>query len=306
MLAAEVDLGSRGIGLVALRAIEAGTVVLEEEAAGFALCPELRSRVCRMCCTVSDECFPHCVVCVGCDSAHYCSVACLAADADSHVLECGMLWQYGRLREEWTEMGEDDETFLLCLLSLLVRGENLAGLASIDAPDESLPVLHAVAACVLEAAGMGRLLPSLPKWTLLCQREQINSFGLFDTAAEAALHCFGRGVFVAASRFNHSCAPNVSRLRDGRRIVFVANRVVEAGEELTIAYVSLGMGRAQRRAALLADYRFVCECDRCMDDKVVLVCEACEGEMLFGSCVHHDRAFLIQQLRGCEIYCEEQ
>ena len=315
----EEEVPGKGVGLRMQRAAEAGTVLLEEEPAAWAVCPGLEPRVCRGCCVVADECFPHGSPCAHCAAAHYCSAACRAEDTPRHAAaECAVLAAYAALRPQWAdEMGSDDETFLLCLLGLLcappaVRAA-VARLAAgpafeaAAAADPSLPGLRAAAAAVLAAAGLpAALLPEPAEWRALCAREQCNAFGLFEAAPGAGLHCFGRAVFAAAARFNHSCRPAVARLRRGRRLVFVAARRLAAGEAACVTYVALGEGRGARRAELREGYGFDCDCERCAEEAgeeredeeeredAQGVCAECGGELLLGRCVHHDRVALLQ------------
>jgi hypothetical protein len=183
-------------------------------------------RVCRACCAVCDECFTHPSVCLKCH-AHYCSVACRNSDPRHSAAECSTLKEFFARRSEWSEMGSDDETFLLCLLSLLedkdLAAVSLLSSSSNNTHDPSLGQLLNVAEYVREHACLS-LPPLLPDWTSLCQREQNNSFGLFDSGQDA-LFCFGRAVYARASRFNHACSPNVTRLRAGRDMLFVTRRL---------------------------------------------------------------------------------
>jgi hypothetical protein len=305
----EEEVPGKGVGLRLRQGAAAGTVLLEEEPVAWAVCPDLAPRLCRGCCAVADACFEHTSLCLGCRAAYYCSVACRAADAARHAsTECRVLGAYYALRHQWAEeMGSDDETFLLCLLGLVTAPEAqraaVGRLMGLPGEDPSLEGLREAASLVLSACGLAALLPEPAAWAALCAAEQCNAFGLFDAAPESHLHCFGRAVFVAASRFNHSCAPSVARVRRGRRLLFAATRDVAAGEEAAVTYVSLGVSRDDRRAELLGSYGFACDCVRCRaeeeskeDSGQQWVCDACGGEQLLGRCVHHSRAELLEQL----------
>ena len=68
--------------------------------------------------------------------------------------------------------------------------------AETDAVDASLEQLLELAAALREAAGVVEPPPPLVEWTELCQREQNNSFGLFDASdGSDELYCFGRAVY---------------------------------------------------------------------------------------------------------------
>ena len=295
----EVAIEGKGLGLRAVHDIPSGQVLLRESPCGFSLCPDLFARVCRGCCEICDECFSHPVVCLC--SSHYCSVACREADAVNHSGECLLLQHFVLHRNEWSEIGSDDETFLLCMMSLLDRRKSISNLSILDRAecDPSLEQLLDLATRLCGIVGMARP-PTLAEWTLLCQQEQNNSFGLFDASDfQDDLYCFGRAVYERASRFNHSCLPNVTRLRTGRAMVFVTSRPVKAGEELCITYTSLGLEKENRQTSLGNDYGFICNCVRCLDpeDPPFPVCDRCGGETLNGLCVHHERKSLLEMYK---------
>uniref|UniRef100_A0A182PX13 Protein-lysine N-methyltransferase SMYD4 n=1 Tax=Anopheles epiroticus TaxID=199890 RepID=A0A182PX13_9DIPT len=75
--------------------------------------------------------------------------------------------------------------------------------------------------------------------------------------------------FPILSMLNHSCAPNVTRitLRDGRCAVIVTRPISKGGQ----LYDNYGMhhcllSRKERQTALLKQYRFICECEACVND----------------------------------------
>lgn len=75
-----------------------------------------------------------------------------------------------------------------------------------------------------------------------------------------------RGLFRYASRFNHSCLPNISWSwrRGPQELVWLAAREIEPGEELEFSYATpvLSMPR-EARLRLLSDWRFQCRCEAC-------------------------------------------
>lgn len=75
------------------------------------------------------------------------------------------------------------------------------------------------------------------------------------------------GLYVIQSCCNHSCIPNCC-VENGADacITLRAERPIAPGEELTIAYVPLGLPQS-RRQELLNNYRFVCDCTRCIEEK---------------------------------------
>lgn len=76
------------------------------------------------------------------------------------------------------------------------------------------------------------------------------------------------GVYPGMSRVNHSCAPNCrvySREGDHKLLILESLRDIEAGEELTFAYLPevVGLGVAARQQMLEENCRFKCECAVC-------------------------------------------
>ncbi|KAH9593523.1 SET domain [Trypanosoma melophagium] len=90
---------------------------------------------------------------------------------------------------------------------------------------------------------------------------QCNSFGLFDAKGD----CIGVALYPEASYFNHSCLPNLCRVKcRGRLAAFYALRKIRKGDPLTICYVDVQeKSSAERRRILLESYRFFCQCERC-------------------------------------------
>eukprot|EP01097_Dermamoeba_algensis_P011098 TRINITY_DN8464_c0_g1_i1.p1 TRINITY_DN8464_c0_g1~~TRINITY_DN8464_c0_g1_i1.p1 ORF type:complete len:363 (+),score=77.84 TRINITY_DN8464_c0_g1_i1:1238-2326(+) len=94
-----------------------------------------------------------------------------------------------------------------------------------------------------------------------------NMFGVGGTYTEELV---GYGVYVEASFFNHSCAPNVSLSRDYKSLVhqFWSMKEIEAGAELNITYIDdLTKNTEHRRAHLQDNYFFHCVCSRCIQPK---------------------------------------
>lgn len=76
------------------------------------------------------------------------------------------------------------------------------------------------------------------------------------------------GIFIQASRFNHSCDPNVYwniGLIPGY-FLGIATRNIGRDEELTISYITPRPPRQERRADLDTSWGFLCQCDMCMGE----------------------------------------
>ncbi|KAK5652639.1 hypothetical protein OQA88_10232 [Cercophora sp. LCS_1] len=85
-----------------------------------------------------------------------------------------------------------------------------------------------------------------------------NALPLGHAASEA-------GIFLDASRINHSCANNAENTWNPglSKLTIHAIRDIPAGEEITISYVDGFKTYAQRQARLLASFGFRCACSRC-------------------------------------------
>jgi len=89
-------------------------------------------------------------------------------------------------------------------------------------------------------------------------------------------------LFVAASRFNHSCAPNVYADADRNECVIRALRDIKKGEEVCVSYVPVSDCLETRRKKLQA-YGFECKCKRCQEEEKddpqnKVVCKCGESE----------------------------
>uniref|UniRef100_A0A7I4F6F9 SET domain-containing protein n=1 Tax=Physcomitrium patens TaxID=3218 RepID=A0A7I4F6F9_PHYPA len=73
------------------------------------------------------------------------------------------------------------------------------------------------------------------------------------------------GLWPLASFINHSCASNSFRLHVGDTLFLHASRPIEAGEEVTLAYVNTLLPRQMRQELLDQNsWEFKCNCSRCL------------------------------------------
>jgi len=88
----------------------------------------------------------------------------------------------------------------------------------------------------------------------------------------------GRAIYIKSSFFNHSCRPNVFfQQKPGTPVIqFLPFGMVRQGEELTVSYMSTMVDFLSRQVHLQEDYKFVCRCPRCEEDKE-----------FFQDCSHH-------------------
>lgn len=90
-----------------------------------------------------------------------------------------------------------------------------------------------------------------------------NTFGIGKSGQE-----IGSGIFPLVSLFNHSCAPNLTRVTVDNKLVFITTRPVAKNQQLFVCYRSnfFKTPRQQRQDELLKSYRFKCSCEACSRD----------------------------------------
>ncbi|KAJ1809614.1 hypothetical protein LPJ75_004356 [Coemansia sp. RSA 2598] len=88
--------------------------------------------------------------------------------------------------------------------------------------------------------------------------------GAADSLGQQEKECVGFAIYPTAVYFNHSCAPNVAKVRVGRALYFVSSRDVGGGEELLVSYGSVSEPVAERRSRLREHFFFDCTCERCI------------------------------------------
>lgn len=94
-------------------------------------------------------------------------------------------------------------------------------------------------------------------------RHLSNSFGIWETPITPDSENLGSAMYPSASYFNHSCEPNVLKMRQGRTIRFVTSRDIHKGEELCISYGDTDREVGERRRMLKEWWGFDCDCIRC-------------------------------------------
>jgi hypothetical protein len=99
-------------------------------------------------------------------------------------------------------------------------------------------------------------------------RASHNAFSIRPTAdGDHSGEFLGYGVWPEASFFNHSCDPNVKKVRNGRQWTFTVARDVEEGEELCITYLGgeeKELGVVERRKRVQTEWGFTCGCEKCI------------------------------------------
>ncbi|KAK9460860.1 uncharacterized protein V1516DRAFT_664023 [Lipomyces oligophaga] len=98
-------------------------------------------------------------------------------------------------------------------------------------------------------------------------KEAANAFGIWQLPLSQESECLGSSIFPSASYFNHSCSPNIVKLRKGRQMHFRTTRPIKPGEELCISYgMILEQPIEVRQQLLKTNWYFVCGCNRCSEE----------------------------------------
>lgn len=88
----------------------------------------------------------------------------------------------------------------------------------------------------------------------------------FVSASE--IKSLGAGVFLTSAMFNHSCDPSFMRCNFGKGMVSVANRNIQAGEEISECYGQMYYSKTKevRTGELKRHYKFDCCCLACTEN----------------------------------------
>ncbi len=71
---------------------------------------------------------------------------------------------------------------------------------------------------------------------MICVTNNYSLYRTFEANGKIKSEKIGMAVFPFASLFNHSCAPNVSRINLGSKMYLVVKRSIKAGEQLFNSY----------------------------------------------------------------------
>lgn len=97
-------------------------------------------------------------------------------------------------------------------------------------------------------------------------RHLSNSFGIWELPISPDSENLGSAMYPSASYFNHSCDPNVVKIRQGRTVLFVTSKDVKPEEELCISYGHTERLVLERRQVLRDWWGFTCNCSRCIHE----------------------------------------
>ena len=215
---------------------------------------------------------------VGCDDCdghtRYCSSSCRSRDT-SHVAECALCLRAGddpRLRDATRGLrlflrllhlrAMDPDAFapfgaLRASFADAESADSNPWDASFRIPEKYLGMSRAVNGIASPPARV----PERELATILAAAHA-NLHGVVDAEGRH----LGSGVYVRASMFNHSCAPEaVVSFNPGGVLRVHAVEDISVDAPIRIAYSELYATRGSRRDALRAKKGFECACERCVD-----------------------------------------
>ncbi|XP_078447334.1 ASH1-related protein 2 [Wolffia australiana] len=281
------DIPGRGQGLVAVRTIKPGEVLLTDSP--LFLYPALDPSPSSSSSYSSSWC-AHCyrtlpaeaaaVGCAGCSGqARFCGEQCGArALVSSHTgWVCQALARIRSLPPQDNPEAATQAAFLVAAYNLAAvspaafhRLLSLHGGAA-DHPSPELPLaLHALLCSLFPPPGPAGFGPELT--AALLAKDRMNAFGLMEPCSGGLRRVRAYGIYPSAALFNHDCLPNVCRFDyidspgfgANTDLVVRAIHEIQPGRELCLSYFPVNWSFRERQRRLLNDYGFVCACDRCV------------------------------------------
>ncbi|KAJ1430211.1 hypothetical protein B484DRAFT_479248 [Ochromonadaceae sp. CCMP2298] len=227
-------------------------------------------RPCSYCYTPLDKI----LCCSRCSKHPYCSRECQTKDWKKHKLWCGCTAELD-VDFEVRDAGEGRGLGIFALRAFEIGEKILVERCVLQVPEyldgkqklqevarrfASLPASIQTAVIALHqgaADTAGSFLVSLFGEGVL--QFKYNAFGLESE---------GSGIFVTASRLNHSCLANCGRyyLKCQKLMVISAEQHIPEGEELIITYTTCGAQSYDAHCAFIQDtWKFTCTCRACED-----------------------------------------
>ncbi|GAB5585756.1 hypothetical protein Unana1_00656 [Umbelopsis nana] len=263
--------------IVASQPLKRSSIAIESQPLAVIPLPSARAEICNYCFRKGTRTAPL-QRCSRCQSAYFCSKHCFqkawyahhqfackpdqplqANDDDQDGLDEAMLERVllavARAKRNITRQQTADE------LSQCAQLEAFSSLMSHETKqsNELLDRFKRIATKLSQKPHIKSL--GVDPTTLLIYlcRFQCNNFGIVDNQ----LFAIGEGTYPIGSLFNHSCRPNAVALYNGTTQIIRLLEDVDAGEEITLAYIDVANSRRDRAEKLWEKYFFECDCKRC-------------------------------------------
>lgn len=280
-----------GRHFVAKSDINAGKVVMVEEAFVTASHPEYKMNAC-------EACFRHArnfIACPNCNGALFCDQIC--ADDFTHVWKCGRQNKDDNFLVEFTlrsviyamtifDKGFDD---LRNFVKEVIQSPSWQKRKNVPEALGDMPSRYRMFLELnlwLSAAEKSRMIQTgYEGYRILMQKDGMKEFfsgqdnhfflkhlfvmhasivycNIFQTEAIGS-------VWLLKNHFNHSCAPNVLTSWYENKSVAITSRPIKKGDQLFVSYGKQYFvePRSIREAQLWEDFGFHCECEKCGNDE---------------------------------------
>ena len=274
------EIPSKGNGVLAARDLESGTFLFSCEPVAAFIDDTLMT--CAWCFATESNPMKAALgrKCLECKRVRYCSDRCRELARRPHEsFACA-------IEQRAPKFGDAaDDIYTVAMMEAIHDASTLDGfeeLCSIKQHDVSH--LQAVAK---GASGVLERPVTVERSEAILGKISANCFGLdvpmaaeeFNEDGERDVDYVGRAVYPQGSYFNHSCAPNVVRVRMGREMSFFTVKPVSKGQELCITYVNQVrlQNRTDRRALLREEYHFDCNCSVCANESAVPSGKLCDN-----------------------------
>lgn len=262
-----LDSGISGRGLFARRNIEAGEVILREQALLRGPTANLSYNLATCC-----VCFCHLE---GSDAQIVCKNGCSmpvcgeCSTRDKHVQECQLLREW---QPKDTKKPNRHSVRLLCLIRCCFLNDlQFKILQALQANTDKYYLLE-----IQKAADCFQKFPP-EKLKLFYQIACVFNTNTFEGRSCVENHeVLIRALFPLAALLNHQCSPNANHhFENGHTLVVTAVRPISQGEEIVTSYTKLFWGTLARKVFLAVTKKFICTCKRCSDPTV----SGCSGSL---------------------------
>lgn len=242
-----------------------GDTLLISKPFSFVIFSSHRSQICDECWSRIELGYGEC--CMSCGVVRYCDFTCRARGQREHYLECNYIKRerqasdmvrliariWRQIRDDAENLQETDGNNTRTWDDLMDNSENL-----INERSEELMGEYKQLSEVLDDDEM----PDWKCFVSICGKIITNCFCL-RSDRHIASEPFGIGLFLLASKFDHSCSPNCTVVFQGRELRVMVEKNIHEGESPRISYVNTMMDTLTRQRQLQQNWFFQCQCKLC-------------------------------------------
>ncbi|CAN0010164.1 unnamed protein product [Lampetra fluviatilis] len=269
-----VTLPGKGRCLVATRSYQTGDVIFSAKPYAAVAFDSHFTQVCHSCFRSGQNLLR----CGRCGFAFYCDRTCRQEGWPQHSLECADMQNCG--------LPTDNVRLVARILRRAIKDSVFGAEGEIISPDrlethierlsndERQAMEQDVTACLQFCPAAAKHFDT----AFILQMLQIVNLNSLILTDQSGVKAMGVGLFPTISLLNHDCWPNCcvtfnNGNRQANKTTFHSSaraelrvmRAINADEELTVSYLSFVGLAEERRAFLLRDYFFECNCVHCQD-----------------------------------------